>query len=157
MDKPISHNLLEDEHSKLMKILRFRLPHQFKRIGLIGAFLIFLFLFGHKFFGSNTLMAKDVLRTLILFFLFLASLSKDALEDEYNRHIRFQSYVLAFVCATTYSIFLPLVALVMDMLITKITGDGSISFYEVSAFEVLFILMGLQQLFFETLKRFGRA
>jgi hypothetical protein len=53
--------------------------------------------------------------------------------------------------------FLPLIAIVFDIIITKITGDGMVSFYEVSSFEVIFILMGFQLLFFETLKRFGRA
>jgi hypothetical protein len=61
------------------------------------------------------------------------------------------------VCAVVYSISIPLIAILLDILITKITGDGTISFYEISSFEVLFILMGLQLLFFETLKRFGRA
>lgn len=141
----------------MFKILNLRLPHTFKKIGLLGAFLILAFLFGYKFLGSNTLVFKDVLRTLILLFLLLASLSKDSLEDEFNRHTRYQSYVLAFVCTTVYAISIPLIAFVFDILITKITGDGTISFYEMSAFEILFILMGLQLLFFETLKRFGRA
>lgn len=155
MEKQISHN--EDEYNRLFKILDFRLPNQFKKIGLLGAILIFGFLFVYKFLGDNTLIAKDVLRTLILLFLLVASLSKDTLEDEFNKHIRFQSYVLAFVCTTVYAISLPLIALLFDIIITKITGDGSINFHEVSAFEVMFILLGLQLLFFETLKRFGRA
>ena len=155
MEKPIAQN--EDEYTRMYKILNFRLPHIFKRIGLLGAFLILVFLFAYKFLGSNALMLKDVLRTLILLFLLLASLSKDVLEDELNRLTRYQSYVLAFVCTTVYAIAIPLIALVFDLLITKITGDGTVHFYEISAFEVLFILMGLQLLFFETLKRFGRA
>ncbi len=109
--------------------------------------------------GDNTLtlIVKDVLRTLILLFLLFASLSKDQFEDEFNRHVRFQSYVLAFVCTTAYAIFLPLIAIIFDIIITKITSDGAVNFHEVSSFEVVFILMGLQLLFFETLKRFGRA
>ena len=84
-------------------------------------------------------------------------MSKDSFEDEFNRHVRFQSYVLAFVCAAVYTIFLPLIAIIFDIIITKITGNGVINFHKVSSFEVIFILMGLQLLFFETLKRFGRA
>lgn len=157
MEKQISYN--EDEYSRLIKILDFRLPHNFKKIGYSGAILIFTFLLGYKFFGDNTLtlIVKDVLRTLILLFLLLASLSKDSFEDEFNRYVRFQSYVLAFVCAAVYSIALPLIAIISDIIITKITGDGIINFHEVSSFEVIFILMGLQLLFFETLKRLGRA
>lgn len=148
---------IDKEHSKLYKILDFRLPHRYKRIGLSGAAGILLLLIGSKFFGSYLPLTKDVLRTVILLFLLIASLSKDELEDEYNRLIRFQSYVIAFVITAGYTIGLPLIALIFDVLITKITGDGSVSFYEISAFEVIFILMGMQLLFFETLKRFGRV
>ena len=148
---------LNDEHNRMYKILNFRLSNGYKKIGLFGAILIFLFLLGYKFIGSNSLIVKDVLRTLLLFFLLMASLSKDKLEDEYNRHIRFQSFVIGFVTATIYSILIPLVAIVLDFVITKITGDGNVSFYEISAFEVMFIMLGIQLLSFETLKRFGRA
>jgi hypothetical protein len=93
----------------------------------------------------------------MLFFLLIASLSKDIVEDEYLNHVRYQSYVLAFICAITYAIGLPLVAFIFDFLITTITSEGTISFNEVSAFEVVFILVCFQLLFFETLKRLGRA
>ena len=157
MAKGISYS--ENEYNGLIKILDYRLPHKFKRIGYFGAILIFVFLLGYKFIGdiNLTLIVKDVLRTLILLFLLLASLSKDDFEDEFNKHVRFQSYVLAFVCATAYSIALPLLAIMFDMIITKVTGDGVINFHEISSFEVMFILLGFQLLFFETLKRFGRA
>lgn len=155
MDNKIQH--IADEHKRLFKIINFRLPHGFKKIGIIGAVLILFLVFGSKFIRLNTILAKDVLRTLILLFLLLASLSKDKLEDEYNLHIRFQSYVLAVVITATYAIIIPLVAILFDVLITNITKDGNINFHEISAFEVLFILMGMQLLFFETLKRFGRV
>ena len=32
----------EDEYSRLMKILNFRLPHRFKKIGLITSIIIFI-------------------------------------------------------------------------------------------------------------------
>lgn len=153
----MSDQACDDEYSRINKILNFRLPHGFKKIGLIGAILIFVVLLSSKFIESNTLLQKDVLRTLVLFFLLLASLSKDKLEDEYNRQIRFQSFVIAFVMATVYSILIPLIAIILDFAITKITGDGNVSFYEISAFEVLFIMLGIQLLCFETLKRLGRA
>jgi len=148
---------IDNEHSTIYKILNFRLPHKFKAIGILGAILILLFLVGSKFVGSHSLIVKDVLRSLILLFLLLASLSKDKIEDEYNLYLRFQSFVIAFVFITVYSISIPLIAILLDVAITKITGDGSVSFYEISAFEVLFIMLGIQLLCFETLKRFGRV
>jgi len=146
-----------DEHGKLMRVLNFRLPHSFKKMGLVVAGLILLFLLISKFTADLPLITKDVLRTLILLFLLLASMSKDSQEDEFSSHIRFQSFKLAFVLTACYAIAIPLIAIVFDVLITKLTGDGSVNFHQVSTFEVLFILLGTQLLFFETLKRFGRV
>jgi len=155
MDNKIACN--DQEYHKIIKVLNFRLPHKFKMIGIIGAALIFFFLFGYKFWGSNTLIAKDFLRTLILLLMFIATMSKDKLEDEYNQHMRFQAYVLAFVLTALYTISIPLIAITLDLIITKITGDGSLNFHQASTFEVLFMLMGMQLVFFETLKKFGRV
>jgi len=117
--------------------------------------MVFLVLF--KYWGSNSLIAKDAIRTIILLCLLVSTLSKDKFEDEYNTYLRYHSFVIAFVLAVAYSIFLPLITLVFDVFITKITGDGMVNFHEVSAFEVLFMLLGFQLLFFETLKRFDSA
>ncbi len=147
----------EDEHNKLMKIINYRLPHKFKKIGLISALLIFGFLIASKFLGFNDPIVKDLCRSAMLVFLLMTSLSKDSVEDEYISHIRSQSYTLAFICATAYSICLPFIVYLMNILIANIRNDESIDFYEVSAFEVLFMLICFQILFFETLKRYGRA
>jgi len=153
MAQNLSHQ--DKEHAKLHKILNFRFEHKFKKIGIIGACLIFIILLGSKFLGMDSVLTKDILRTILLLFLLIACLSKDELEDEYNKHIRHQSYVLAFVLTTIYAISIPLIAIALDYLITNITGDGEMNFHEISAFEVLFILMGMQLLFFHTLKKFG--
>ena len=147
----------ENEYSRLLKIINFRLAPSFKKIGLIGAIFLLSCLIISKFLGIESLIGKDVLRTLVLLFMLMASMSKDSLEDEFNKHIRLQSYALAFACSAIYAITLPLIAIVLDWVITAVTGDGQVSFYEVSAFEVLFMLMGLQILFFHTIKKLESA
>jgi len=153
----LSHT--DKEYNRLIKILDYRLPPKFKRIGIFGALLLLAILVGYKFLGDGNMLpvVKNVMSTLILFFMLLASLSKDEMEDEFNRHVRYQSYVIAFVSAVSYSIILPLITTALDVLITNVSGDGVVNFHEVSSFEVIFILLGFQLLFFETLKRFGRA
>jgi len=153
----MTNTTIADEHNSLYKILNFRLPNSFKKLGLAGAILIFAFLLAYKFVGSDALIIKDLLRTFVLLFLLLASLSKDKIEDEYIRHIKLQSCLISFVFTAVYYILIPFLAIVLDYLITSITGDGSVSFYEVSAFEVLFTMLGMQLLCFEALKRFGRV
>jgi len=147
-----------DEHSRLMKIINFRLPHRFKSLGILSALVIFACLIGYKLWGGNLLVIKDLLRTVMLLFLLIASLSKEKSEDEFVIYLRYQSYVIAFVCSIAYALILPIVAFILDCLITNITDNGhTINFHEVSAFEVIFMLTCFQLLFFETLKRFERA
>lgn len=157
MNQEKTANKYQDEYSRVMKMLNFRFPHKFKMIGIVGAIMVFGFLLGYKFLGSNDILVKDLCRTLILLLMLLASLSKDKVEDEYINHVRSQSYVLAFIFAVAYSIGLPLISFVLDILITKVRDEGTINFHEVSAFEVMFMLLGFQLLYFETLKRFGRC
>lgn len=157
MEANKQNNCQDNEHHKLMQIINFRFPYSYKRIGLIAAAMILVCLVVYKFAGYNTLIIKDVLRTVMLLCLLVASLSKDKFEDEYIEYIRAQSYVLSFVCTIAYSISLPLIAIVLDVLITKVSGDGQVSFHKTSGFEVMFILICFQLMFFKMLKLFGRA
>jgi len=143
-----------NEHDKVMKIINLRLPNRFKSIGLLSAVFMLAFLVMYKFLGSNSLLVKDICRALLLLSLLVASLSRDKIEDEYINHLKAQSYVLSFICTLMYSVGMPLVVIVLDILITKVRGEGSINFYKLSSFEVMFMLMAFQILIFETLKRF---
>ena len=145
------------DNKGLFRILNFRLPKEFKKVGLVAAILTFVFLLSYKFIGSDTLIVKDILRSLILLFLLLATLSKDKFEDEYSRHLRFQSFLIAFVFTTAYAILIPLIAILLDFVIVNFKSEGNVSFYKISAFEVLFTILGMQLLCFEALKRIGRA
>ena len=147
----------DDEQAKLLKIIKFRLPNSFKMLGLVAALLVFALLFAYKFIDGNTLLVKDICRTVILLFLFIASLSREPIEDEFVQHVRSQSYVVAFISALAYAIGIPLIALVFDILITGVSGDGQVGFYQVSSFEVMFILVCFQLLFFETMKRLAHV
>jgi len=147
-------SMSKDEYSLIGKILSFRIPAYYKVIGLVGALAVFIVLIASNFFGGYSPLVKDLCRSLVLFFLLLASLSSERVEDEFVRHTRAESYLAAFLFALIYAICIPLIALILDVLIVQITGDGKPSFYDISSFEVIFTLVGCQLLFFETLKRF---
>lgn len=152
----MAYSITNEKNNSLYKILNFRLPNGFKKVGIIGAILIFISLIAYKFIGGNTSIVKDILRTSILLFLLIASVSKDRFEDEYSRHIRFQSFVIAFIFAAAYYILIPLIAIMLDFVIIYFKGDGSVSFYENSAFEILFTMLGMQLLCYQGLKWFCR-
>jgi len=147
------------EYNKLNRILNFKLPHRYKKLGYLGAASIFILLLSTKLFSDSSipLVAKDILRTLILLFLLIASLSKDSFEDEFTGFIRFQSYLLSFVCVASYTIIFPLFTYVLDLIISSAFDKGKASFFEFSSFEILFMLICFQLLFFEALKKFGCA
>lgn len=90
----------------------------------------------------------------MLLFLLIASVSQDKFEDEYSRHIRFQSFVIAFVFTATYYILIPFTAILLDYVITCFIGDGNVSFYKISTFEILFTMLGVQLLCYHGLKWF---
>jgi hypothetical protein len=139
-----------------LKIINFKLPNTYKKVGLTIGGLLMLGMIISKFSGYNPSINKDAIRTFTLLALLIASLSREQFEDEYVAHLRGQSYIIAFVCTLGYSIIIPLVAFVLDFLIVRITGDGQTSFYEISAFEVMFMMICFQILFFEVLKRLDR-
>lgn len=146
-----------DERSKLYKIINFKFPHSYRKIGILIGFGLLLGLIVLKFTGLEHLVNKDLIRCLILLSLLIASLGKDKVEDEYASHIRGLSYILAVVCALSYYILLPIIALALDALIVAVSGDGQTSFYEVSAFEVMFSIVGFQLLSNYGLKKIDLA
>jgi len=152
-----SQSCYDKEHIKLMRVVNFRFPHVYKRIGLIGAVATLVGMTLFKFYGANLVEVKDILRTLILLFLLIACLSKDMVEDEYLNYLRHQSFVIAFVCAIGYALVLPFIVYGLDLLISMLREEGSALFMKVSAFEVMFMLICFQLLVYEALKRFGRA
>ena len=153
----MGNTLTCNENNSLFKVLNFRLPNGFKKIGLISASLIFISLIAYKFIGNNTLIVKDVMRSLVLLALLVASVSKDKFEDEYSKHIRFQSVIIAFIFTAAYYILIPLIAIFLDSIISSFMENGNVNFYKISAFEILFTMLGMQLLCYEALKRYGRG
>jgi len=143
------------DYTKMNKVLDYRFPHNVKKLGIAAALMIFLFLVVYKFDGANEALIKDFLKTLLLAVLLIASFSKDKIEDEYTKHVRYQSYSLAFIFAVSYAIGMPLLSFVLDLVISNFRRDGNINFHDISAFEVLFMLICFQMSFYAVLKRMG--
>ncbi len=157
MLQPTSSKKCLDERSQVFRIINFKFPHAYRKIGIILGFGLLLGLMMSKFIGFDHLLNKDLIRTLMLLPLLVATMSEEKVEDEYASKLRGQSYILAFVCALSYNIIIPLIAFALDALIVKVSGDGHTSFYEVSSFEVMFSIICFQILFFEGLKRLDLA
>ena len=157
MAHPISSKTCNDERSKLYRIINFKFPYSYRKIGILLGGGLLLALIISKFTGHDHLLNKDLIRTLMLLPLLVAALSEEKVEDEYTSHLRGQSFIIAVVCALAYNILIPLIAFALDVLIVNVSGDGQTSFYDVSSFEVMFSIICFQIVFFEGLKRLDRA
>jgi hypothetical protein len=105
----------------------------------------FLALIGFRVFDSDATLIKTNLKYILLVGLLLISISKEKIEDERIIHLRQQSYQVAFVVGVLYAILiLPFINYLVDVILQK----DSLGF-EVSSWEVLFIMLLMQLFFFQ--------
>ena len=136
------------ESSKIEKLLKLQLPNGFKKIGFTIAILSLLGVFLNKYTLKAELL-PDYLRYMIVVGLLLVVLSRDKIEDEFIQKLRLHSFLIAFVWAVGYAMFVPIMHLIKD----SIMGNP-IEFVEAGDFVILWTLMCNQILFFAVLKRF---
>lgn len=126
------------------RLKRFQLPHRFQQIGLLLFMVAFLALIGFRVFDSDATLIKTILKYILLIGLLLISISKEKIEDERIIHLRQQSYQVAFVVGVLYAILiLPVINYIVDVILQK-DAFG----FEVSSWEVLFIMLLMQWFFF---------
>lgn len=131
-----------------VKMIKYQLPHRFKTLGLIIAIASFAFLVINKMaFDSQDyrLIAKYVL----LLGMLIISISKEKIEDEMIVQIRARSYAFGFTAAILYAMTLPFI----DYGLEYISPDKTPIFDEMGDFQILWLLLSIQVLSFELLKR----
>lgn len=101
---------VERERRYLEKIINFRLPNPFLRIGIAVILVAIVLMFIRAFaMDGNTDWLKLVLQKVLLVGLLIVSLSKDKIEDEMMVSLRMQSYTIAFVVGVLYTLIMPYV------------------------------------------------
>ena len=141
-------SLLECERNNLGRFERFQLPSGYKKLGFILAIssLLLLLLSG---LVSSIHNYKELLKFSLLVGLLIASISKDKNEDEFIIKLRMISYRFAFIIGIIEILLIPIA---IRLIILLLDANESVSGHT-GKFDTLFILLFVQVLMFEYLKK----
>lgn len=142
---------VERERRYLEKILYFRLPNSFLRIGVAVILVAIVLMFIRAFaLDGNTDWLKLVLQKVLLVGLLIVSLSKDKIEDEMMVSLRMQSYTIAFVVGVLYTLIMPYV----EFGVSNIVHSGGEVYKDLGDFQTLLFMLMIQIMFYHTFKRY---
>lgn len=144
-------SFVECERRQLTKMLAFRLPHVYYKIGFIVAAIAILSMFGRAMFlDGDYEWLKSISRQTLLIGLLLSSLAKDKEEDEMTNSLRMQSYAFAFVAGVIYALVMPYV----DYGVSNVVKPEGEVFKSLGDFQLLIFMLMVQLMFYYTLKRY---
>jgi len=141
-------SFLECERKSLNKLSKYQLPNSFKKLGLAILILSFLGLFVNKF-SADSEFFRTMLKYGMLVGFLIISVSKEKIEDELIIKIRMQSYTFAFIFGVFFSLTQPLINYSVD----SFFQSGEAVFKDNGDFQILWLLLSVQVLFFEVLKK----
>lgn len=141
---------IECERKGLQKLINFRLPYYFYKIGMaiIGVAIVMMFVRAFALQGDQEIL-KEALRRLLLVGMLLMSVAKDKDEDEMLIKLRMQSYTYAFVAGVLYALIMPFVEYGVS---NAFKPEGE-AFHDIGDFQLLIFMLLVQLLCFHTLKR----
>jgi hypothetical protein len=142
---------IERERNSLDRLVRFRLPNYYKRIGIVSFLLLLVTLITFKFTETEPEWVNAIVRQLTLLCLWMISFSKDKVEDEMIALFRSQAYAFAFLIGVFYAMVQPYVSYGIDLLLQRDDPQVAMDYVRILSFMLL-----IQILSFETLKRLNR-
>ena len=142
---------IDCERNQFNKLIKFRLPHKFLKIGIAIAALAIITMFIRAFLleGDNDWL-KTITKQALLLGMLVMSISKDKEEDEMTAALRSQSYAIAFVVGVLYALILPYV----EFGVSNVVNSGGESFKTLGDFQVLIFMLMIQLMFYHNLKRY---
>jgi hypothetical protein len=145
-------DLTTDKNCNPEKEIRiFQIPNRFKQVGFAIFIVSFISMFVIAFAFNNDEVLKTIGKNGILLGLFIVSLSKEKIEDEFIAQLRMKSYSFAFIVSVIYSLAMPLVNYIFDQLFRN--SDG---YKELGDFNILWILLFVQVFSFHRLLRYSK-
>ena len=144
------NSFVECERKGLNKLINFRLPYFFYKVGMVivGASIVMMFVRAFALDGDQEIL-KEVLQKGILIGMLLMSIARDKDEDEMVVKLRMQSYTYAFIAGVLYALIMPFVDLGVS---TIVNGEGEV-YKDLGDFQLLLFILMVQLLCFHTLKR----
>jgi len=146
-----TEKILECERQRFNKIINFRLPHRFLKIGIVIIAISIIAMFVRAFLmEGDTEWLKGVLQKTLLIGMLIMSVSKDRVEDEMTMTLRSQSYAIAFVIGVVYALVMPYV----EFGVSNVVHSGGESLKGLGDFQVLLFMLMIQLMFYHNLKRY---
>jgi hypothetical protein len=146
-----ARRIIECENKRFGKLINFRLPASFLRIGITISLLSIVMMFVRAFaMEGETEWLKLLLQKTLLIGMLIMSVSKDKEEDEMIITLRSQSYAIAFVIGVVYALVMPYVELGVDNVVKSTASELK----NLGDFQVLLFMLMIQLLFFHNLKRY---
>ena len=144
------NNFIECERKGLNKLINFRLPYYFYKLGraIIGVSIVMMFVRAFALDGDQEVL-KEVLKKMLLVGMLLMSIAKDKDEDELIVKLRMQSYTYAFVIGVIYALVMPYV----DLGVSNLVHGGGEVYKDLGDFQVLIFMLLVQLMCFSALKR----
>jgi hypothetical protein len=139
------------ERKRFGKLINFRLPNKFLKIGIAIVALSIIAMFVRGFaFESGTEWFKLLFQKTLLIGMLIMSISKDKIEDEMTVQLRAQSYMIAFIVGVFYALIMPYV----EFGVSNIVHDGGEAYKDLGDFQVLLFMLMIQLMFYHNLKRY---
>lgn len=145
-------SIQECDRRSAQRFLNFKLPGYFKKIGWIGVIVSLAAIMSTSFFDGDHALFKDILRKVVLAFLFVVVLSREVVEDERIQNFRAQSYSFAFLAGVLYTLFQPVANWVVY---TLFRPERENAFEDLGDFQILWLMLTVYLVFFYVLKKKG--
>tara|TARA_R100000935_G_scaffold8302_7_gene17481 strand:- start:109476 stop:109925 length:450 start_codon:yes stop_codon:yes gene_type:complete len=138
------------ERTNMEKILSFKLPNYWKKIGW-GIFLLsFSVLIATKFLDGDFQILKDALKRVLLVALFIVALSREKVEDERIQQMRAKAFSVTFLMTAAYILLQPIVNFIVD---TILNSEQQNVFEELGDFVILWFMLMVYLMFFHIAKK----
>jgi len=124
------------------------LPNSYKKIGITIAVISFFTLLASKFAMDTGASVKDLLRSIMLIGMLMIVMSKELVEDERIERIRNKAFAGSFILGIIFSLAQPFVNFAVENLFSD-----SEPFQDISAFQVIFIMITFYLMFLHLSKR----
>jgi uncharacterized membrane protein len=139
----------ECEQKNMDKLINFKLPYYWKKIGW-GLFIFCLVaVLTLKFVEGSSEFLKNALKRGLLASLFIVVLSREIIEDERIQQIRARAFSFTFLITAIYILFQPIANLIVD----SILGQETPVFDNLGDFVILWLMLVVYLVFYTMLKK----
>lgn len=144
-----TEKIIDCERKRMEKLINFRLPNVYLKIGIGIVFISIFIMFWRAFaMEGDTEWIRSLTKKGFVVGMLLMSISKDKEEDELTVKLRTQSYAIAFIIGVIYALVMPYI----DYGVSNVIKPESESFKDLGDFQILVFMLMIQLMFYHTLK-----